>query len=166
MEVSVMKLRYSGVFLMLFFFLAASCVAGQGRVIAQSSDNRRIAIENALAGKRSMNQGNYRKAIQFYNKAIALYKHFSKEDLSRIYVERAFCLAGTGQYQRSLDDSNWAVEKDPRNPGAYFQRGTILTILKGDPSAGLDDIKKAIRLDPDNEEYKEAMKTYLQAINK
>ena len=161
-----MKLRYLGLFILSVFFLASSCMAGQTRMLAQSSDNSRIAVENALAGKRAKDQGNYRKAIQFYNKAIALYKHFTKEDLSRIYVERAFCLAGTGQYQRSLDDSNWAVEKDPKNPGAYFQRGTILAILKGDPKAGLDDIKKAIRLDPDNEEYKEAMETYLQAINK
>ncbi len=55
----------------------------------------------------------------------------------------------TGPRQAELEDLNRAIERDPEDTEAYFNRGVILYSL-GNLEAALADLTRAIELNPQN----------------
>ena len=67
------------------------------------------------------------------------------------------------QQSRNKGDNDWAivdfdkaVELDPKNAKAYFNRGLAYG-RKGDRQQGIADIRKAATLDPGNEGFKKIL---------
>ncbi|KAA9340795.1 tetratricopeptide repeat protein [Adhaeribacter soli] len=63
------------------------------------------------------------------------------------YKQRAYYYIQAQQFDRSIDDSNKALQLDPTNPSIYLNRGYAWS-WKRDHQKALADFNKAIALDP------------------
>jgi tetratricopeptide (TPR) repeat protein len=77
------------------------------------------------------------------------------EPTAHIYTQIAFVYAKRNQFPQALDALRIAERIDPRFPSIYVYRGKIRLKL-GQIQAAANDLQMAIRLDPDNQEAKEA----------
>jgi Tfp pilus assembly protein PilF len=150
------------VFALTFILVFAGCVTAQQSSVGVEAAHEQEARRYLNQGRQALANGDIDAAIQGYNDAIAMYWVFPEEELAQIYVERAVSLMGDAQYDRAMDDLDWAVEWDPTNAKAYYERGSLKIMLAQDPKAGIDDIRQALKLEPQNEKYQEALE-YLTA---
>jgi tetratricopeptide (TPR) repeat protein len=87
-------------------------------------------------------QGNYKRAIAEYNKAIEL-----DPRQASYYRERGLIYKVKGNYDRAMADYDRAIALDPQEADAYHQRGRVRTAL-GQLKEALADLDRAIALDP------------------
>eukprot|EP00607_Mallomonas_marina_P007774 CAMPEP_0182417596 /NCGR_PEP_ID=MMETSP1167-20130531/2058_1 /TAXON_ID=2988 /ORGANISM="Mallomonas Sp, Strain CCMP3275" /LENGTH=253 /DNA_ID=CAMNT_0024591273 /DNA_START=65 /DNA_END=822 /DNA_ORIENTATION=+ len=89
-------------------------------------------VESANSAEDLKKQGNeafaakqYDKAIEFYNKAIAL-----TPDNAILYSNRSACYGGKGLWKESMEDAKTCIEKDQNFIKGYFRLATAQTELK------------------------------------
>lgn len=87
-------------------------------------------------------KGEYRKAIENYDAAIAIDIEFAQA-----YNARANCRSKIKNHKDALLDYNKAIAIDPNYAVAYYNRGITHKHLKN-LEASMDDYNKAIDLDP------------------
>ena len=104
-------------------------------------DVRRISRE----GGALLEKGQYREAIQKYDKVIEL----DPQDIyiTRAYHNRGLSYAKLGEHERAVEDYNVAIQLEPDYVDSYIMRGLSLSGLERYEDA-LKDADTAIRLDP------------------
>ena len=99
-------------------------------------------------GKILARQGDHKKAIEEYNKAI----HWgagNAEFVSEVMKLRADSLTHTNQLDKAIDDYNSVIRTDPKESRYYSARAKLLT-KKKDYGKAIQDGATAIALDPDD----------------
>lgn len=140
----------------------------------QAMESERKAEANnyfAMAYKEGQ-QNNYKKAIEYYTKAIDL-----KKDFVVAYNNRGNAKAALKQYAEGIKDHNKAIEINPNYADAYYNRGLTKECLNRYEEA-INDYDKAINLNYNYtnvynnrgyckyklNRYEEAIKDYDKAI--
>jgi len=67
------------------------------------------------------------------------------------FFHRAMAKVKQLQYQSALEDFNWLIQTEPRNPKAYCQRGLVRAKL-GNQKGAIEDLSQAMKLDGKNPE--------------
>lgn len=93
------------------------------------------------------NAGKYDAAIGEYSRVLAL--NLSPHQASRGTMARGICYYAKHDPDRAIADFNHAIGLDPRNAGAYVNRGNALQ-MRGERSAALKDYTTALRLNSRN----------------
>ena len=84
--------------------------------------------------------GNYRQAIEDYNRAIEI-----KPDFAEAYNNRGNAYNGLGNYRQAIEDYNRAIEIKPDFAEAYYNRGVVY-LNQGDNISGCRDARKSCEL--------------------
>lgn len=88
-------------------------------------------------------QGQYKRAIEDFNAAVAI-----KPDHAEAINNRANVYVAIGQYEQALRDFNYALRLKPHYADNYYNRGILyLKINRFD--LAIDDFTMAIRIEPD-----------------
>jgi tetratricopeptide (TPR) repeat protein len=119
----------------------------------QRGDRRRaiVVVSRALAlapnavgfagrGMMFHMQGDYKRAVDDFNKAIEL-----NPTEADCYGQRAICYAEMGQYEKAAADANLAIRRDPKSIHAYEARGRVRLNVK-DLDSAIADLSSAIDL--------------------
>ena len=88
-------------------------------------------------GTTKAEKGDYRGAIQDYNKAIEL-----KPNYTKAYNNRGYAKHDLGDQRGALQDFNKAIELNPNDARAYSNRG-VIKIKLGQKDSGCLDLSKA-----------------------
>jgi tetratricopeptide (TPR) repeat protein len=123
---------------------------------AESSDNTEMIVGgNPLtplaAGDpdfRACEKSSGDAGIAACDRAIASGK-FARRELSYLYNDRGFMLMQKGAIEAALVDLNKAIEIDPTNFYAFWNRGAVYA-AKGDYGRAQDDLNTARALNPDD----------------
>lgn len=94
--------------------------------------------------EQAMSQGDFKKAILLYTKALAL-----DPNNAMIYSERGVCYLNMEEHELALQDLDIAVTFEPNNPYRYSSRAFLKGAMKNTQGA-IDDYKKAVELDPED----------------
>lgn len=86
-----------------------------------------------------------RVAIEDYGDAIRL--NLPPLYMGYAYHNRGIAYAEFGQYERAIEDFDWAIRLDPQYASAYHNRGVAYYHL-GQYDLAIEDYDKAIKLDP------------------
>ena len=89
------------------------------------------------------NKGNYKAAIDFYNKAQQI-----NPNIDLIYLNRGFAKVKIEDFQGALKDYNKAIEINPQFAEAYMNRGALKGAAFDDYSGSINDLNKAISINP------------------
>lgn len=74
--------------------------------------------DNFLAGNAAIQEGEFDKAVELYNKVIK-----SNPDHAEAYYNRAEAQFKSGNYKEALKDLNKSIHRDPENAALYYSRG-------------------------------------------
>ncbi len=85
-------------------------------------------------------EGDYKRAIACYNKAIEFDPTYAVA-----YYDRGLAYAEKGDHDSAISDYNKAIRLDPRYAGAYHNRGIVYADL-GNYNGAISDYSKAIKL--------------------
>lgn len=129
----------------------ALCLAGAA---AQAGGKALIEKGNQAAMKGKMDQ-----AAALYTKAIEA-GDLKKANLSVAYSNRGSARDELGQPTEALGDFTKALELDPKNAEAYYNR-SFLYEKEGLIKLAKEDMTRAVRLKPRDADYTERLK-YLQ----
>lgn len=136
-----------------------AAVQDYSRAIELDGEMRPAYVNRSVA---LLNQGKYEKALQDVNIAIALDETAADGWNIRGYI---FQNLGREYFSKALDDYAAAIQRDPKWPEAYFNRGSLLYLL-GAYTQSIQDLTKAIELDPKYAlAYRERARAYM-AIEK
>lgn len=72
--------------------------------------------------------------------------------------------AVTDRWQRIMEGMTRRVSADPKNPALFYRRATLL-FTSGWEKEGLDDLRTACALAPDNARYKKALEEHLKTAS-
>ena len=98
-------------------------------------------------GRDAVEKGNYRKALDDYNKALK-----TDKDSYDARLGRGILFSRMGDQEKALDDFRFLKESSPDLPGGYY--GTAITLAKKDNyDEALKEINRAIELDSYNSQY-------------
>ncbi len=103
-------------------------------IVANAYINRGVAYDS---------KGEYDRAIEDYDKAIAL----NPNDAS-FYYNRGNTYDYKGEYDRAITDYDQAIALDPKLAPAYGNRGLVYA-RKGENDRAIMDFNKAIALEPE-----------------
>jgi len=93
-------------------------------------------------GLRFNDTKNFKRAIEYYNKAA---QHYPNDPTT--YTNRSASKAETGDHQGAIADAEQAIRLNPNYAKAYYNRGLSNNNLDNYAGA-MDDFNTAIRLDP------------------
>jgi tetratricopeptide (TPR) repeat protein len=88
------------------------------------------------------NLGNYRQAIEDYNRAIEI-----KPGYADAYNNRGVAYRGLSNYRQAIEDYNRAIEIKPGYADSYYNRGVTYTYL-GNYKQAIEDYNRAIEIKP------------------
>lgn len=100
----------------------------------------RQAATNNANGLVQLNLGNYRQAIENFDRAIQ-----RQPRSASIYINRANAHLHLKDYQSALEDYTQAIQKNPSYSAAYYSRAAVYLFLKNKQKA-LQDYNSAIRV--------------------
>jgi tetratricopeptide (TPR) repeat protein len=95
-------------------------------------------------GEHYLMAGDYEKAIDAYDRAIAL-----NPRAAEAYLGRGTAYEEIGEFQKALDDYNAAIAILPNDAGAYIVRGLVYELL-GNYEMALDNYSTSIQINPNN----------------
>ena len=128
-------------FLILFkIFLILTILAG---CAATEKINETDSDEQLNQGIALLEEGQYDRAIAYFNKAIEL----NPRDADAYNNRGLAYFEGKGQYDKAIVDYNKAIELNPRSAAAYNNRGLAYG-YKGKYDKAISDCNKAIELNP------------------
>lgn len=100
-------------------------------------------------GNEAYENGDYKNAIKFYNKAIPLIP-----TITSIYYYRGCSKLYLEDYQGALEDFDKSIElKDSNRDLSYYQRSKLKSHKLGDKKGALEDLNIAIELNPNDGDY-------------
>jgi len=94
-----------------------------------------------------LDNGQFRRAIAFFNRAIE-----TKPESADAYFGRGLVYHQVEQYQEAIADFDRAIGIDPEHPYAHFQRGSVYHQLEQYEQA-VADFTRAIEIRPDEWAY-------------
>ena len=106
---------------------------------------------NLNLGSKSALDGDYEKAISYYNKAIEL-----DPSLAEAYGFRGNLYAVMDNFEKAIEDCTEAIKLNPNLAMAYSLRGISYFKLGNDKNA-IEDLEKALKIDPNDESAKQAL---------
>jgi stress-induced-phosphoprotein 1 len=104
-------------------------------------------------------QGNFPKALEFYEEAI---KRSPKS--AKYYSNRATCFSKLMEFPSALRDADKALELDPNFVRAILRKAAIHTAMKEYHKA-LEAYQKVMKLEPENQEAKEGYYKVMGMVN-
>lgn len=105
-------------------------------------------LQDAIAGYKALEQGEYDKGIELITKALQSGR-LAPENLPIAYYNRGNAWYHKKDLANALADINEALAKNPTFAEALIKRGQILKD-KGDLDAAMTDLDQAVALAPDN----------------
>mmetsp|Transcript_24767 Transcript_24767/g.42698 ORF Transcript_24767/g.42698 Transcript_24767/m.42698 type:complete len:571 (+) Transcript_24767:91-1803(+) len=118
-----------------------------------------IAAQEKDMGNEAFKNGNYPDAIKHYTEAIR--RHPSEPVF---YSNRAAAYQKLGEFKLAEKDCDKATELNPNFVKAYIRKGHMQYFNK-EYHKCLETYEKALKLDPENEEVKEAIQRTVLIIN-
>ena len=85
-------------------------------------------------------KGNYKEAIQEYDKAIKINPSYTTA-----YYNRSVAYTKTGQYDKAINDCNKVLQLDPKHANSYYTRGVSYWHL-GSKNQAVKDLQAAAKL--------------------
>lgn len=79
------------------------------------------------------------------------------------YCNRAAAFSRTGEFQKAIDDCNQAIRYDTNYGKAYGRLGLAYSKMNRHQEA-IDAYKNALRIEPDNQDYKNNMEVTQQRL--
>lgn len=117
-----------------------------GRRLFDNVDNGLKANDD---GNAAYDEGDYKNAIKFYNKAIPLIP-----TITSIYYYRGCAKRYLEDYRGAIEDFNKSIELGASNmDDSYYQSSKIKSHIFHEKDGALQDINKAIELNPNDAEY-------------
>lgn len=117
-----------------------------GKRLLDNLDNGLKANED---GNEAYEEGDYKNAIKFYNKAIPLIP-----TITSIYYYRGCAKQYLEDYKGAAEDFDKSIESRASNSDlSYYQRSKIKSHKLGDEIGALEDLNKAIELNPNDADY-------------
>ena len=110
-------------------------------------EKQSMALELAAMGEAAHRQGQYAKALKYYNESLAS-GALPKGDRAGILSNRGSALKALDKTDRALADFDQAIKMNPSLFIAYNNRGQIY-FDRGQMEKALTDYGKAIQLKPD-----------------
>ncbi|XP_058812862.1 small glutamine-rich tetratricopeptide repeat-containing protein beta-like [Topomyia yanbarensis] len=123
------------------------------------SPERKQEAENLKnEGNRLMKEEKYQEALNLYGRAITL-------DATNpvFYCNRAAAYSRMGDYQRAADDCRMSLRYDPNYSKAYGRLGLAYSKMNLHDQA-LEAYQNALRIEPDNQDYKNNMSVTQQRL--
>ncbi|XP_058453850.1 small glutamine-rich tetratricopeptide repeat-containing protein beta-like [Malaya genurostris] len=123
------------------------------------SPERKQEAENLKnEGNRLMKEEKYHEALNLYGRAISL-------DATNpvFYCNRAAAYSRMGDYQRAADDCRMSLRYDPNYSKAYGRLGLAYSKMNLHDQA-LEAYQNALRIEPDNQDYKNNMSVTQQRL--
>lgn len=123
------------------------------------SPERKQEAENLKnEGNRLMKEEKYQEALNTYSKAISL-------DATNpvFYCNRAAAYSRLGDYQSAADDCRMSLRYDPNYSKAFGRLGLAYSKMNKHEQA-LEAYQNAIRIEPDNQDYKNNMSVTQQRL--
>ncbi|MCL2481692.1 MAG: tetratricopeptide repeat protein [Spirochaetaceae bacterium] len=115
------------------------------KYVDYSEDLSSLSLDDLLLnGLLAHNNRQYKTAIKIYT---LLLEQDNTEIKALVYVHRGLAFFAESCYQEALDDFSKALEINSKNAKTLYLRGVTNRMLKNSPAA-LDDLRKAISLDP------------------
>ncbi len=105
--------------------------------------NYKFAFAYNIRGLGYADKGQYRRAIEDFNAALAI-----KPEYAEAIINRANVYGAIGQYEQALRDFNYALRLKPHFADNYYNRG-ILYLKMNRLDLAIDDFTMAIRIEPD-----------------
>lgn len=96
-----------------------------------------------ISGREKFEAQNFVGALEDYTRAI------ESEENPSIYSERAVVYFYLKEFEKSLNDMNYAASLEPENPYRYSSRAFIKDAM-GNTEEAIKDYEKAIQLDPED----------------
>ncbi|KII72592.1 Protein unc-45 B [Thelohanellus kitauei] len=104
-------------------------------------------------GRQLFKGENYQQAFENYKRCLKAHiEALSKSDLTILYVNICVCSSKLSKYEKVIKYSTKALELDPRNPKALYQRALAYKSLTKYKNA-LDDLHLLIELFPNEKQY-------------
>src|SRR5664280_67241 len=132
------------IFLVILSFLSWNQCGYWQNSITLFNHALKVTDYNWLAYDRSGNAydvlGNYKQAIEDYDRLIAIRPYYPSA-----YLNRGFSYNGLGNYKQAIEDFSRGIEIKPGDANAYDNRGTIY-LKHGDNISGCRDARKACEL--------------------
>ena len=91
-------------------------------------------------------QGEYRRAIIDYSRALHYYAHQDHSRRARIHYQRGLCYYILQEYDLAVEDFSQAIAYRPDVTDSYYFRGKIRHVIKGDPGLAQADFETVVRL--------------------
>ena len=102
--------------------------------------------ETMLASARKhFNISNYEMALNDLDSALSIYP-----EMSEAHYLKGIISFRKGDYQTSLEELSKAIEYNPRYVDAYYQRAIVYNLLEEHRNYTINDLNKAVSLDPEN----------------
>ena len=116
------------------------------------------ADELKAKGNAALQAENYKEAVEFYTQAIVV-------DPSNhiLFSNRSAAYAKTGKFVESLEDAEKTVTLKSDWPKGYSRKGAALELLERYDEA-VRTYEEGLKLDPTNEQLKEALKNCKQNL--
>ncbi|GMH61837.1 hypothetical protein TrRE_jg11581 [Triparma retinervis] len=127
------------------------------------------AAQHKLEGNDSFKQGEYAQAVLFYTMAIDKVTGSSLPSaasggsgggpslLATCLANRSACFLKLGHHEKALDDGAECAGVEPEYIKGHFRRGLALHAM-GRYKEALENLAKALRIEPKNKQVKDAMK--------
>lgn len=142
----------------LLLLIAAMCCVG---TIQAGSKDKHLESENYQKGVEASSAGNNEAAIDYFTKELKqnAKNGYAHSWLGHIYVQE-------NQYDKALEEVNLAIKQIPKKEksflsSSYCDRATIHLELK-DTISAIEDLKAAIKLDPDGPKYNRLGQIYFE----
>lgn len=103
-------------------------------------------------------EGDYRKAIEHYSKAIA-----KRDDYALAYVNRGLAYFQLADYEKAVDNFNEAISHEPLEAEHYFKRG-MAHVKLGQYEKAVTSFADCLRKDPDHEAARRNMSDAQQRL--
>ena len=111
------------------------------------------AEEYSKCGDNYLSERNFDKAIEVFTETIKL-----EPDNPFAYYKRGLSYTNKKEFDLAMSDFNAAINIEPNKFGHFYFDRAGAYIFNGDKYSAISDIEMAIKIDPNNKDYHEALK--------
>ena len=110
------------------------------------------AEEYSKRGGKYFNERNFDGAIADFTEVIRL-----EPDNPFAYYKRGMSYTNKKQYDLAMADFTEAIRLEPNKFGNFYMDRAYVYVLKGDKTLAVSDLEMAVKIDPQNETYSNAL---------